>query len=258
MALALAGAAIGTMATAGCGRNPSPSTVGTPEADKFLFDRGTELLGQRKWLTAREYFRQLVDNYPQSTYRADAKLGIGDTHLGEGTTESYLQALNEYREFLTYYPTHSRADYAQYKTGMVHLSQMRAPQRDQTETRQAIRELELFVERYPDSKLMEEGKGKLRDAKNRLGDHEYGVGFFYYRARWYPGAVDRFVAMLKKDPEYTRRDAVYYHLAESLLLIDRKAEALPYYERLIKEFQESEFLAPGYKRLVELKGGSDH
>ena len=44
-----------------------------------------EALNEKHWLTAREYFRQLVDSYPQSPYRADAKLGLGDTYLGEGT-----------------------------------------------------------------------------------------------------------------------------------------------------------------------------
>ena len=50
-----------------------------------------------------------------------------------------MLAINEFREFLSFYPTQPRADYAQYKLGMAHFRQMRAPQRDQTETRDAIR-----------------------------------------------------------------------------------------------------------------------
>ena len=52
-----------------------------------------------------------------------------------------------------------------------------------------------------------------------------------------PGAIDRFRDVLANDPEFTRRDAVYYHLAESLYRTDKKAEALPYYERLLREFE---------------------
>ena len=122
---------------------------GTPEPDKFLFERGTEELDKRHWVVSREYFRQLVDSYPQSIYRADAKLGVGDTYLGEGSAESDVLAINEFREFLSFYPTHKRADYAQLKLGMAHFYQMRAPERDQTETREAIRELQTFVTRYP-------------------------------------------------------------------------------------------------------------
>jgi outer membrane protein assembly factor BamD len=226
---------------------------GTTDADKFLFERGNEELNEKHWITSREFFRQLVDNYPQSPFRGDAKLGIGDSFLGEGTTESYVQAISEFREFLTFFPTHPRADYAQYKIGLVHHAQMRGPERDQTETREAVREFETFVEKYPNSTLMAEVQTKLRESRDRLGESEYRVGLFYYRARWYPGAIDRFKELLEKDPEYSSRDAVYFHLAESLARTDKKAEALPYFERLLKEFEVSEYLEEAQKRVAELK-----
>src|SRR5436305_11206495 len=140
--------------------------AGTTDPDKFLFDKGTEALNKKKWLTAREYFKQVTETYTQSAYRPDAKLGIGDTYLGEGTAESLVLAINEFREFLSFYPTHNRADYAQYKLGMAHFRQMRHPQRDQTETREAIKEFETFVARYPNSSLLPDAKAKLREAKD--------------------------------------------------------------------------------------------
>jgi outer membrane protein assembly factor BamD len=233
---------------AGCASGPRTPPTGTPEPDRFLFERGSEALNERRWLTAREFFRQLVDVYPQSRYRADAKLGIGDTYLGEGTTEAFLLGINEFQEFLSYYPTHRRADYAQYKLGMAHFYQMRAPERDQTETREAIRELTAFMERYPASELRAEGAARLREARDRLSASEQHVGLHYHRQRWYPGAIERFRGLLKQDPEFSNRDATYFYLAEALERIQRPAEALPYYERLIKEFEKSEFLAEAQKR----------
>ena len=115
--------------------------TGTPDPDRFLFERGTAELNDKDWFTSREYFRQLVDSYPQSPFRGDAKLGIGDSHLGEGTTEGYVLAINEFQEFLSFFPTHKRVDYAQFKLAMSHFYQMRDAMRDQTETVEAIREL---------------------------------------------------------------------------------------------------------------------
>src|SRR5687768_8318836 len=158
-----------------CASGPRRPPVGTLEPDKFLFERGTEELDKRRWLTSREYFRQLMDSYPQSIYRADAKLGLADTYLGERSAESTVLAINEYREFLSFYPTHRRAYYAQFKLGMCHFYQMHGPDRDQTETQDAIAELSTFVERYgqtdagdPDrAKLIEEGRARLREARDR-------------------------------------------------------------------------------------------
>ncbi|HTI36942.1 MAG TPA: outer membrane protein assembly factor BamD [Vicinamibacterales bacterium] len=243
------------IAAAGCasGSARKPPT-GTPEPDKFLFERGTDALNNKHWVVAREYFRQLVDTYPQSQYRADAKLGLGDTYLGENTPENYVLAINEFREFLSFYPTNPRADYAQYKLAMAHFYQMRKPERDQSETREAIAALQTFVDRYPRSPLIDEGRKHLREAKDRLDDSDYRVGLFYYRAKWYPGAVDRLKALKERDPEYSRRDAVYYYLAESYVAVKKEAEALPLYEQLVKEFEQSEFLDATKKRIEELKG----
>ncbi len=241
-----------TIACAGAGpKRLIPS--GTSQPDKFLFDKGTEALKEEKWVTARDYFREIVENYPQSAIRPDAKLGLGDSYIGEGTTESYVLATNEFREFLTFYPTNPRADYAQYRLAYSHYKQMRAPERDQTETKEALKEFDVFFERYPNSALMPEVKQKWREARDRLSESWYRVGLFYFRSRWYPGAIDRFRQILKEDPGYTGRDAVYYYLAESLLKTDKKAEAVPYYERLTKEFGTSEFLEEARKRLEELK-----
>lgn len=248
--------ALGAALAGGCAGKSDVAPSGAADADKFLFDRGTKSAKERKWLDAREYLRNLVDNYPQSPYRPDAKLALGDTYLGEDTTESRLLAASEFREFLTFYPTNSRADYAQLQLARSFAQQMLAPQRDQTATKDAIREIEIFLQRFPNSSLMPEAKTMEREAKDRLSEASYRVGFFYYRMKYYAGAIDRFTEVLKTDPGYSGRDALYYHMAESLYRSDKKPEALPYYERLLREFEKSEYLKDTQKRVAELKGGS--
>lgn len=239
---------------AACASTPTRPPVGTLEPDKYLFDHGSVALNEKKWFTAREFFRTLVDSYPQSTHRADAKLGVADSYLGEGTIESSLLAINEYREFLSFYPTHERAHYAQYQLGMAHFKQMRNPHRDQTETRDAIIEFSTYLQRYADKPLASEVREHLRIARDRLGLSEYNVGYFYFRSlKWYPGAIERFVALLKDDPDFTHRDSVYFYLAQSLIKVGRPAEALPYLDRLLAEFEQSEHLEEAKLQVATLK-----
>jgi len=133
---------------------------------------------------------------------------------------------------------------------MCHFQQMLAADRDQTETKEAVAELTLFVERYPNSSLMAGGRAKLRGARDRLSAADYKVGYFYFRSRWYPGAIDRLKGVLRDDPEFTNRDGVYFYLAESLIKMGRRAEAVPYYDRLIKEFEKSEYLLKAQKAMA--------
>jgi len=247
--------ALALLSTA-CGSKNNPALAGGAEPDKYLFDLGTESLSKKRWLKAREYFRQIVDEYPQSRYRADAKLGLGDGYLGDGSVESLILGGNEFREFLQIYPTHARAHYAQYKLALSHYEQMAAPQRDQTQTKEAIAEFQIFVDRYPNSSLINEGQAKLQECKDRLSDSDYQVGYHYYRSKWYPGALSRFRAVLKDNPTYTRRDALYYYLADCYIRMGLAPEAAPLLDRLLKEFEKSEYLLKAKRTLTDIENGT--
>jgi outer membrane assembly lipoprotein YfiO len=237
---------------AGCGPAPAALPSGV-QPDQYLAEQGSLALADQDWYEARLHFQQLLDSYPQSPLRPEAKLGMGDAFFAEDSPASYIQAINEYREFLTFYPSNPRAAYAQYRIGMANYNQMRRAERDQSKTEDAIEEFEIFVERYPNSELMPEVRTKLRDARDRLSESQYLVGYFYFRQQWYPGAIIRFRDVLERDPEFTGRDAIYFYLAEALYQIQRGAEALPYYERLIAEFEQSEYLGTAWERVRELK-----
>jgi outer membrane protein assembly factor BamD len=240
------------LTTAACSSNP-PAATGPGDADQILFDRGQAALKERSWTRARTYFAELLESYPQSPLRAEAKLAVGDSFLGENNAASFVYAQNEYREFLAFYPTNPKADYAQMQLGMVHFNQMLSPQRDQTETREAIKEFQTFVERYPNSALLQQVKQRLREARDRLSDADLQVANFYQSIRLYHAADVRYRDILSSDPEYTRKDTLYFRLAETLEKSDKKAEALPYYERLVREFEQSEHLEEARRRIDRLK-----
>jgi len=226
---------------------------GENNADRYLFERGTEALNRKHWIEAREYFRKLVDTYPTSQYRQDAKLGIGDTYLGERRSDSDVLAANEFREFLRFYPLATKADYAQYRLALSQVRQELSPERDQTATREALKELDTFVANYPQSKWLPDVLKLQRETRDKLSDSEFFVGRQYYRTRWYPGAVSRLSELIKSDPQYTRRDGAYFFLAEAYYKQDKKPDALALYEKLIGEFRVSDYLKDAKARIAELQ-----
>jgi outer membrane protein assembly factor BamD len=241
---------------AACGGKQSTLPAqGSIEEDRFLFERGNELLAQKNWLVAREYFKKLIDTYPQSIYRHDARLGVGDTYIGENRTDSYILAVNEFRQFLQFSPRHERADYAQYRICLAQSRQMLSSQRDQTATKDTIADCDVFLRSYPASPYKTEVDAIRRRARDRLSDHEFGVGMVYFRFQRWQGADSRFRTILAEDPGYTRLDRVYYYLAETLYrgsMGQRAKEALPLYQRLVNEFPNSEFIKKTKERIAEI------
>ena len=225
-----------------CGPPDLEVTPATIDGDRLLFERGEQALEQGDWLDARDLFSRVRDNYPQSPLRADARLGAADSYEGQGTPDAYVAALAEYQDFLSLFPTHPRAAYAQFKIGLVHYHQMRGPERDQSGTRSAIREFEAFLDRYPNSDLIGDVHVHLREARDRLSESEYFVGRYYYRRKWWPGAIDRLRAVISADPEYTAREEVYFQLADALYQSEDPAnleEARTWFDRLLDEFPQT-------------------
>jgi hypothetical protein len=114
-------AAIVTVAlVTACGGNKAPDTPtgSVPPDHSWLNAPGCDAapaLGRRP-----QVLQQIVDNYPQSTLRPDAKLGRRRQLPERGGDANLVLAENEFREFLQFYPTNARADYAQYKLAMTH------------------------------------------------------------------------------------------------------------------------------------------
>jgi outer membrane protein assembly factor BamD len=252
--LALAAVGIVLAACTACfSKDPKMPAVGAADADKFLFDRGTTALEKKKWLEAREYFKKLIETYPQSTYRADAKLGVGDSYLGEKRLDASILGVNEYKEFLQYFPLNPRADYAQYKICQAESRQMLSPQRDQSQTREALRDCDAFLQNYPNSSLRSEVETLRRRARDRLSESEFEVGLSYFRLKWYLGAISRLQGLLKDDPGYSNLDAVYFYLGESFYKALNEAEALPNYSKLVENYPKSQYVARAKARLATIK-----
>ena len=168
-----------------------------------------------------------------------------------------MLAIAEFQEFLSFYPTHARADYAQYKLGLAHFRQMRAPQRDQTETRDAIREFETFIVRYPNSEPDARGAGTscARRATGSARPSSKSAASTS-GSSWYPGAIDRLTPLLKDDPEFTG--------ARRRLLLPRRiadkggpqGRGAALFEKLVAEFEQSEYLEEAKKRIDEIKSAT--
>ncbi|HUL72988.1 MAG TPA: outer membrane protein assembly factor BamD [Vicinamibacterales bacterium] len=252
--LTIVAAGVVLAAAAACGeKQPKLPAVGSADADKFLYDRGMASLEKKKWVESREYFKKLIETYPQSQYRADAKLGVGDSYLGERHAESYVLGVNEFKEFLQYFPLNPRADYAQYKICEAGSKQMLSPERDQTATRDALRECDAFLQNFPTSSFRPQVETVRREARDRLSESEFQVGLTYFHLKWWAGAISRLTQLVKDDPGYSKMDAVYFYLGESYYRALSEAQAVPNYNKVIEDYPKSEYVARAKARLATIK-----
>jgi outer membrane protein assembly factor BamD len=217
-------------------------------SDQIIWEAGQKAVEKKDWDSARQYFRRLVDAFPQSEHQPDARIGLADSYFEEGGTGNYILAVSAYREFLTLFPRHPRADYAQFRAGESYFKQKNSPDRDQTATEQALEEYQRLLDFYPDSTLVENARERIRECRQTLARSHHLVGQFYQRTRrsW-RSAIGRYEIVLSEYPDYERLDEVLFRLAEAMGNAGRYAEARPHIGRLQSEFPESPFASQAQK-----------
>lgn len=83
-------------------------------------------------------------------------------------------------------------------------------------------------------------------------------------ARWsiskrkaYKGGVDRLQEIIDTHPEFSRMDEVMYWMGEAHVKLNEIEKAESYYNRLLKEYPESEFLKKAREQLDKIKTGKE-
>jgi len=217
-------------------------------SDEIIWEAGQKALEKKNWDSARQYFRRIVDAFPQSNHQPDARIALADSYFAEGGTANYVLAVSSYREFLTLYPQHPKSDYAQFRAAESYFKQKNSPDRDQTATLQALEEYQRLLDVYPESAHVEAARERIQACRQALARANFQVGYFYQKTRQaWRAAIGRYEVILSEYPDFDRADEVLYRLAECLGNAGRYAEARPHLARLQAEFPESPFLEPARK-----------
>src|ERR1700684_3551172 len=196
--------------TAACSNKKSVNplaNVGSKQPDKVLFDKAMEAMKRNRFDVARMTPQTLIITYPDSEFIARAKLAVGDSWYAEGGTASLEQAEQEYRDFETFFPNMPEAAEAQLKIANIQYQQMEKSDRDYTHAKRAEDEYRNLIMQYPDTpKLVKEGKGRLLEMQEVLGDREFNIGKFYYLRQSYNASIARLQSLVEKYPLYSRAD----------------------------------------------------
>ncbi len=220
--------------------------------DKTLFETGSEYLQKSQYIKARLAFQTLINTYPDSELSADSYLTIGDSFYDEGGTENLLQAEDQYKNFIIFFPTNPKAVDAQMKIVSLNMKMMRAPDRDSSYSMKAEGAIRRLLDQFPDSDYVPIAKEYLKEVQENLAMGNYGVGQFYAEKMNYAGARSRFMEIVEKYPDFTLLDEAYFRLAEVLEKSQNPDEAAIYYGRLAQGFPNSKHFEEAKNRLSAL------
>lgn len=227
-----------------------------PEA---LYEQAMDELAQHRLRRSRQTLERIQFQFdPASRSRVEplVKLAIADAVFYTPGGLSLIDARSLYFDFVTLYGTHPLAPYAQLQAGTCSLRQVHHPSRDQTETRQAIADLDELIRRHPGTRWASAGQDLKQQAEDNLAESEQLVGQFYLKRKAHGAAVERFRGLLDRFPTYVQRDKTLFQMASALVALDRKPEARVYLDLLLTDHPGGKWADEARDLLARLEGGA--
>lgn len=206
-----------------CGGAPTDSSYA--DSARTAYEEAIEYYEDEDYLEAVKRLTTVKNKFAYSKYAALAELRIADSYYAQ---EKWVEAIDAYRTFAQSRPNHPEVPYALWRIGGSYYEQIPSDflilppvhERDPAATKDALRALESFVERYPNHEQAGDAREKILQCRRLLADQELYVARFYLRderpvsAR---GRLERVVA------EYTDLDDRW---SEAALLLTRVYEAV--------------------------------
>jgi outer membrane protein assembly factor BamD len=205
-----------------------------PPPPEQVYALAMQKMEKKKYFAGRTLLQELLPRIPPDDrdLLPRVQLAIADSFYKDRGFLNYGEALNGYRNFLTYFPDHPEADRAQFMVGMSLFQQALSPDRDQALTLKAIEEFREVVTNHAGSPFVEQSQQAIRRCQERLAEHERLIGWFYHRRKAWLAAIDRYRDVLEKYPAYGRTDRVLFDLGQCLLAVGRRPEAEEAFTRL--------------------------
>ena len=204
-----------------------------------IFEKGKSLLAKKKYDQARKYLNFVFESYPNDPLGQQALLLVADSFFSHGGPAAYVEARYRYRDYLTRYPSASNRDFVLYRYAVCYDKEHLDPDRDPTNTREALAQYQKLLDEEPSSPYASEAKARLHGLKDDLANHEFDVGFFYFRKGDPAAALGRFQYAEEHFPDYGLRDKLFYYTARALVRLGRREDAERYFGRLEAEFPRS-------------------
>ena len=141
-------------------------------------------------------------------------------------TKDYSTAGYQYKSFVKLFPYSSHAEEALFRSAYCKYLESPAYSLDQTLTKEAIADFELYLEKYPQSTHTPEINGYLDEMRAKLMKKEYEIAYGYYKIEAYHAAYVAFGNFINNYPESaSKEDAMFYMIKSGYELAANSQES---------------------------------
>jgi outer membrane protein assembly factor BamD len=210
-------------------------------------------------LEAEAMFRAVRREYPYARFAALSELRIADCLFEDA---KFPEAIQSYRQFTRYRPSHVEVPYANFMIAASHFEQIPsewllsppAHEREQYYAQESLRLLRRFILDHSNDPLVARAKGMAEEAVQLLARHELYVANFYLGRDYPMAAVGRLRTLLRSYPGSGLDAEALYLLGTTYVELQDDKRARSAFQQLVDRFPKDDYAARARGELSGLGG----
>jgi outer membrane protein assembly factor BamD len=246
---------------AGCGAKTGSGSVDYSVSAQKNYEKGLQELDRKDWVAASKYFGFIKSRFPYSKYAVLAELRLADAEFG---AEQYLEAIDSYRLFIKFHPTHEMVanGYASFRIGEAYYKQLPGDfwmfppsyEKDMSSVEDAATELKGFLDKYPESPYRDRAKEIVKKVGKRLADHEWYVARYYWDRGKPMGTVLRLRRLLENYRGVGYDEEALWLLGRAYVAVDMHDRARTAWNELLQKYPRGDRAGDARDGLAGLPG----
>ena len=243
--LATAVSLVAILGLTGCGSSQQITSSGPEDA----YEKGMAEYQDEDYERAIRYFRTVFNYGRGSEWAPKAQLQLAMAQRQRGR---HLVAANEFQRFTQLYRNHTKVPLAQFEQAKSYYLRSPQYQLGQSDTRQAIDLLQLFIDQHPDHRKVEDAQEMVDELRAKLAHKKYDAAQHYRQREMWRAATEAYRRVFDQYPETPwADDALFGALRSYLRYADRSIQtrqaeryqqALDQYAQLRQLFPDSPLL----------------
>lgn len=171
---------------------------------------------------------------------------MSNYELGDYYSSGYY-----FKRFIRQYPSSKHCEEAQYLSAICAVQNSPNYKLDQTETLNALDELQIFIDIYPESNRIDTCNQIMDKLRAKLERKQFENSMMYYKTENYKAAVVAFQGTLENYPESQYKEEILFHIVKSSYLLainsiqtkkrERLEDTMKRYRTFVAAFPESKW-----------------
>jgi len=230
----------------GCASRSGKTKVESRDPPEIIYAEADKLMSGSAFDEAAKKFEEVDRDYPYSPY---ARRAIAMSAFAYYRAGMYPEAIQAAKRYTTLHPGTKESALAQHIIAMSYYDRITDPARDQGRTKEALKQLEILVRRYPKSTYAVKARNRIKITTDMLAAAEMKVARYYLEQHNYLASINRYRIVVTKYQTTAHVEEALMRVAEAYMALGIQAEAQTATAVLGHNFPESQWYQYAYKLL---------